>query len=132
MMAAILAGLARDGDGAGAPAFLVGVVERMIEAWALGDPPAIADHADDDATPVPAAPESLWGNKHDPASNFPKHVLTRCLGHDYNTRELGAIAEQADLDKIATRCPNSFKPFLDRAREIALECAARRAQEANR
>ena len=74
---------------------------------------------DDDGKEVPPWPERLWGDKHDPSSNFPKHVLKRCLGHDYTSEELGLIGERADLDTMAERCPESFAPFLERARAIA-------------
>jgi hypothetical protein len=120
MMRSILAGL--EADDGGSPAVLIGLPEPMIEAWALGDPDVIEELAGHDGEAVPRRPEELWGDKHNPSSNFPKRVLTRCLGHEYTTEELGEIGERADLDVVAERCPSSFAPFLQRARAIAAAC----------
>jgi hypothetical protein len=51
----------------------VGVARQMIEAWLLADDGILN-------VPLPAgkAPEDLWGEKKDPSSNYPKHVLRRC------------------------------------------------------
>lgn len=50
-----------------------GVAREMLEAWLLADPRL--PHPD---TPLPKRPEDLWGDKGQPQSNYPKHVLKRC------------------------------------------------------
>lgn len=51
-----------------------GVAREMVEAWLLADSSLVK-------IPLPAGKhcEDLWGDKHDPESNFPKHVVTRCI-----------------------------------------------------
>jgi hypothetical protein len=52
----------------------VGIAREMIEAWMLADPHLLA-------APLPAGKrcEELWGSRDDAASNYPKHVLRRCV-----------------------------------------------------
>jgi len=120
LRAQIVAGLAHPDR---TPAPLIGTPSRMIEAWALGDPEALAEVADDGAEPAPARPEQLWGDKRDPESDYPKHTLERCLGRACTSDDLARLAEAADLDAVAASCPESFSPFLARARQIAADCS---------
>ena len=52
----------------------VGIAREMIEAWMLADPEILA-------APLPSGKrcEELWGSRDDAASNYPKHVLRRCV-----------------------------------------------------
>lgn len=52
----------------------VGVATEMIESWLLADPQL-------PVVPLPSgkSAEALWGSRHDGESNFPKHVLLRCV-----------------------------------------------------
>jgi len=52
----------------------VGIAREMIEAWLLADPDLVT-------LPLPAGKrcEELWGAKDDGSSNYPKHVLRRCV-----------------------------------------------------
>ncbi len=95
-----------------------------VEAWALGAPDALPKVFDDVAEP-PRHPERLWGRPHDPRSDHPKQALRRCVGEDCTREHFALIAERADLDALATRCPTSFAPFLGEARERIGECAER-------
>ena len=52
----------------------VGVACEMLEAWLLADPEVC-----DPALLPSRSPDSLWGKKDDPASNYPKHVLRRLV-----------------------------------------------------
>jgi hypothetical protein len=60
---------------------------RMTEAWALGDPAALASVARKGATP-PSKPEKLWGDETNVNSNHPKCVLRRpSCGPDWSSVE---------------------------------------------
>ncbi len=52
----------------------IGIAREMIEAWLLADPNLLAE-------PLPPGKrcEHLWGRKDDIHSNYPKHVLRRCV-----------------------------------------------------
>lgn len=51
-----------------------GLAREMVEAWLLADQKLLA-------RPLPKGKrcEDLWGQKDDPTSNYPKHVLRRCV-----------------------------------------------------
>jgi len=104
----------------------------MLEAWALGDAAAI-EAAGGDVAKVPAKPESLWGAKRDPQSDYPKHALARALGNDPSSdttsNVFAIIAEAADPEVIARQCPISFTPFLAEAREALVQPVVREAEE---
>ncbi len=52
----------------------VGVARETIEAWVLADRELLA-------VPIPVGKgvEELWGDRHDPLANHPKHALHRCV-----------------------------------------------------
>lgn len=52
----------------------IGIAREMLEAWLLADPSLVV-------CPLPAGKrsEELWGQKKDSMSNYPKHVLRRCV-----------------------------------------------------
>lgn len=52
----------------------VGVATEMLEAWLLADPGLLSQ-----ALPAGKRAEDLWGDKHDGDSNYPTHVLRRCV-----------------------------------------------------
>jgi hypothetical protein len=52
----------------------IGVAREMLEAWLLADP-----HLPHPDTPLPKPPEEVWGRKSEAESNYPKHVLKRCV-----------------------------------------------------
>jgi hypothetical protein len=86
---------------------------RMIEAWALGDPKAVADVADRKSArgSCPAQPELLWGDEKNPDSDHPKCLLRRVLGRDADAEALEDIAESVSLETLKKSCPESFAPF---------------------
>lgn len=88
---------------------------RMIEAWALADPAAVAHvlRTKPASVKVPSRPEELWGDERDPASNHPKCVLRRVLDRPPDAETLEEIALEADIDTLRTSCPESFEPFAD-------------------
>jgi hypothetical protein len=91
------------------------IPKEMIESWLLADVTAI-NSLGDGTNPVNQSPnpETLWGDKDDPNSNYPKNYLKRNLekfGLE-NTRETYAqIAENADIEVLKRRCPESFGQF---------------------
>lgn len=88
---------------------------RMIEAWALGDPVAIARvlRTKRASVKVPSRPEELWGDERDPESNHPKCVLRRVLDRPPDAETLEEIALEANIATLRTSCPESFEPFAD-------------------
>jgi len=52
----------------------LGVATQMVEAWLLADPTLLGL-----LLPAGKRAEALWGAKHDGASDYPKHVLRRCV-----------------------------------------------------
>jgi hypothetical protein len=96
---------------------------RMIEAWAL------AAHG---ALPCGVDPEALWGDERNPGSDHPKRLLERLMGRAPSREDFAALAEAADLLILEQRCPESFRPFADRARQIRDRCpAGHRGQHAH-
>lgn len=80
----------------------VGVAREMLEAWLLADP-----RLPHTTTPLPKRPEELWGKKGEAASNYPKHVLKRCV---LEPRDL----EHADaLDEWSPARARAHAPSLD-------------------
>jgi hypothetical protein len=101
---------------------------RMIEAWALGDREALASLLD-----VPAhaldydAPEELWGDEHDPASDHPKRVWRRVTEERVDFSEIGAAASPSTLERT---CPDSFPPFAKDVDHALRGCSERSRPEA--
>ena len=101
----------------GAKKYLAIVPMKMIECWIMGDPeafPAAFGKAVDKA--LPKAPELIWGDEHDPASDYPKNrlqkVMTQC-GTECCRETYTEIAEHSKLEVLSTRCPISFADFND-------------------
>jgi hypothetical protein len=87
----------------------------MTESWLLADIVAINSvgngniHID-----LSPDPETLWGDKDDPNSNYPKNYLRRILqqlGLEANRNTYAQIAEKADIEVLKRRCPESFGRF---------------------
>ncbi len=95
---------------------------RMVEAWALGDAKAVAavGGARAQASEVPSAPETIWGNDADPRSNHPKCVLRRALGCNATAETLAELAEHTDIDTLRRSCPESFELFFTETNAAAL------------
>jgi hypothetical protein len=91
------------------------VPKEMIESWLLADVTAINSLGDGtihvDQSPNP---ETLWGNKDDPESNYPKNYLKRNLeklGVEFSNDTYARIAENTNIEILKRRCPISFGQF---------------------
>jgi len=100
---------------------------RMIEAWALGDPAALAQVGEkrQKREPAPKEPETLWGPELDPLSDHPKCVLRRCLGKEANTFIFEELAHEGTEKTLRASCPESFAPFADEVANAARALARR-------
>ena len=89
---------------------------RMIESWLLSDEEAFNKcfgKVPSDPR-LPGKPELIWGDKHDPGSDYPKHLMERALKqyHKKSNREVfKRIAEEIDIDVLRKQCPISFETF---------------------
>jgi len=52
----------------------IGIAREMVESWLLADA-SLMMHS----LPPDKGCDDLWGAKSDPTSNYPKHVLRRCI-----------------------------------------------------
>jgi hypothetical protein len=91
------------------------VPKEMTESWLLADITAINSLGDGsihvDQSPNP---ETLWGTKDDPASNYPKNYLKRNLEKlniEYNSESCTQIAENTNIEILKRRCQVSFCKF---------------------
>jgi hypothetical protein len=93
------------------------VPKEMLESWLLADVKAI-NKLGDGKNPVNQSPdpETLWGDKNDPDSNYPKNYLLRDLkklGFENNSDTYAKIAENADVEVLKRQCPKSFGQFCE-------------------
>lgn len=95
---------------------------KMIECWLLGDPDAFERAFG--VVPTPALlkkPELIWGDEHNPNSDYPKHRLTKVLaecGEEYDRETFVRIAEESDIKTICKNCPISFADFVDQVKRV--------------
>lgn len=89
---------------------------KMIENWLLADEAAF-ESVFGKAPKLPPKPELIWGDKHDPSSDYPKHVLKRALEEasedtDQGSREVFVwLAEAVDVTALRNKCGISFETF---------------------
>lgn len=90
----------------------VGVAREMIEAWLLADPDLLAQ-------PLPHGKtcEGLWGAREDGSSNYPKHVLRRCVLDPRGWAHHDAIAAW-DVDRARPNA-SSLGAFLAEVEQLA-------------
>jgi hypothetical protein len=89
------------------------VPKEMIESWLLADISAINALG---TVPIDQSPnpETLWGEKNNPCSNYPKNYLRQILeklGLEDNRDTFANIAKNADIEVLKRRCPKSFGQF---------------------
>jgi hypothetical protein len=91
---------------------------RMLECWLLSDDSSYVKTFGTEIK-LPSNPEFLWGDKHDPASNYPKNILERILnnfGSSCSNQTFCELMKNIDLAKLYKKCPISVPPFLDKAK----------------
>lgn len=111
-------GFERSGIGS----YLSIVPVKMIECWLLADPEAFRVAFGKVPDPqLPKNPELLWGDKHDPDSDYPKNQLERILvqyGEKCSMEAYNTIAEAANRVTVETNCPISFSDFARQLRTL--------------
>lgn len=124
----ILSGL-RAGAGRESVAPIAVIPVKMIECWMLGDKGAFERYFGEDKVRRLGNrddfvhPELIWGEKDDPASDYPKNKLGRILSRygETNGQEIFvALAENADISAMRTNCPISFGDFF---RQVSAACS---------
>lgn len=88
----------------------------MSECWLMSDHDAWLGLGLSDTSKLPAHPERLWGDKHDPGSHYPKNVFAKVcveagLSDSVETRNL--VMSQTRSERLAAACNNSFPRFRD-------------------
>lgn len=92
---------------------------RMIESWILADKPALEEVGDSLNFYPDREPEMLWGDEHNPDSNYPKCVLTRVVNRMKKKPKVSGmslyveIAENQNVEILIERCPVSFEKFYE-------------------
>lgn len=104
------------------------VALRMIESWIMGDKNAIEKALDIKIKPnlYPSDPELLWGDEHDPSSDYPKNYLNRMIRKsdkkyvDFEgSREIFCeIAEETNIETLRKNCEISFDRFYQEFSEL--------------
>lgn len=91
-----------------------GVAMQMLEAWLLADPELLS-------TPLPAGSicETLWGAKNDPTSNYPKHVLRRCV-LEPRSWTLDDAIEEWEPERARSNA-GSLDAFIEELRSLAAQ-----------
>jgi hypothetical protein len=94
------------------------VPKEMIESWLLADVKALNSlkNISEGLPPINQSPnpESLWGKKEDPDSDYPKNYLTRDLnklGRETDSVTYKEIAEKCDINILKT-LPRKFWAIL--------------------
>jgi len=90
----------------------IGIAREMVESWLLADV-SLRKH------PLPSNKQcdDLWGAKDDPMSNYPKHVLRRCVlePRDWTHRE---AVEAFDPSRARSQSP-SLHAFMAEVEALA-------------
>jgi len=92
------------------------IPKAMIESWLLADEKAFIKVFGKKPShpPLPKKPESLWGKKEDPNSNYPKNVLKLIVSQFNNKPEdwRYALARNSNSKTLLLKCPESYGRFL--------------------
>jgi len=88
---------------------------RILECWLLGDVEGFEGITCSPQKPqLPKKPEFIWGDVHNPESNYPKHYLRRILENcdfESKTDVFKDIVNHNNIDNLRKNCPNSFEQF---------------------
>jgi len=91
------------------------IPKSMIECWLMADPHSYQTVFGriPDNPGLPSNPESVWGRKDDPTSNYPKRYLERIVGqYSRNPSHwMIMLAENCLLDELREKCKISYKTF---------------------
>jgi hypothetical protein len=68
---------------------------------------------------IPSKPEEVWGDKRNPASDYPKCIMKRLLRRDATADDFAAVAARSRVDRVRSTCPQSFAPFADESAAAA-------------
>lgn len=94
--------------------FVCAEAVRVIEAWTLGDPEAIARHTGN-ANAARHIAGSISGGVESLAGTDAKSLLRAVLGsHRDVTSSCVLIAQHADVGVLCANCPKGFRPFADK------------------
>lgn len=108
----VITGLQR--GGASKPLAIIPM--KMIECWILGDRSAfIAVFGSAPKEALFKKPELLWGDEHNPDSDYPKNRLERILGecNSQSSQDIFVqLAEAAQVETLCKTCPISFADFI--------------------
>ena len=92
------------------------IPKAMIESWLLADEKAFIKvfGKKPSKPPLPKKPESLWGEKSDPESNYPKNVLNRIVTQFKRKPDSWRydLACKANTNILSKKCPVSYGRFL--------------------
>jgi hypothetical protein len=93
------------------------------ESWFLADEGAWQGLGLTEKKVLPRDPEEIWGDKHDPDSNYPHRFFARICGKagvrdDRATRV--DMATNSSLAVIEVKCPISFAPFHKQLTELVV------------
>lgn len=92
------------------------IPKAMIESWLLADEKAFIKVFGKKPShpPLPKKPESLWGKKSDPESNYPKNVLKRIVSQFNDKPEdwRYSLARNSNSKTLLLKCPESYGRFL--------------------
>lgn len=98
----------------GAPIAVACVPKSAAESWLLADAAAWREVGLEDTALLPCTPEDIWGERDDPKADHPHRIFSRVCdgaGMDDGRATYVTIAEAADIDTIARKCPVSFAAF---------------------
>lgn len=99
-----------------------GIAVETYDAWMLADHQALG-RVLNAYVPLLPLPENYQGRNDTP--DHPKEVCRKLMkDHQWQGNQPAfyqAVAQAADIEVLANRCPKGFKPFLDRLRQLATQ-----------
>lgn len=96
---------------------------KMIENWLLADKETYRKcfGAEPMNPKLPSKPELIWGEKNNPASDYPKNYLKRVLEQYYQKPDRETyidIADEISIETLKEKCPISFRRFYEDFAEL--------------